>query len=67
MVKISATTLLLLFGGAVISVAAQRCGPQAGNAICAAGNCCSQYGWLVIPPASILAACMIPTVFHCLQ
>ncbi|KAF2655782.1 carbohydrate-binding module family 18 protein [Lophiostoma macrostomum CBS 122681] len=34
---------------AVLSIAsvavAQNCGPQYGNTKCAAGNCCSQYGW----------------------
>lgn len=24
---------------------AQNCGPQYGNQVCAAGKCCSQYGW----------------------
>lgn len=31
---------------ALASVAlAQNCGPQGKNAVCAAGQCCSQYGW----------------------
>lgn len=45
MVKTS--TILLFFASAIMSVAAQRCGPQGGNIVCAAGKCCSQYGWLV--------------------
>ncbi|KAF2197472.1 hypothetical protein GQ43DRAFT_444230 [Delitschia confertaspora ATCC 74209] len=31
-----------LFAGVAL---AQNCGPQYGNQVCAAGNCCSQYGW----------------------
>ncbi|KAL8809494.1 MAG: hypothetical protein Q9200_003362 [Gallowayella weberi] len=33
---------------------AQNCGPAFGNQKCAAGNCCSQYGWVSrIPPPTM--------------
>ncbi|RPB11006.1 hypothetical protein P167DRAFT_554148 [Morchella conica CCBAS932] len=35
----------MLFGAAIASVAAQQCGTQNSNRVCAAGQCCSQYGW----------------------
>ncbi|KAG0644141.1 hypothetical protein HOY80DRAFT_1013659 [Tuber brumale] len=37
--------------GLVTSVFAQNCGPAYGGQICAAGNCCSQYGWCDTTPA----------------
>jgi hypothetical protein len=30
---------------------AQNCGPKYNNAVCAAGKCCSQYGWVRLLPA----------------
>lgn len=63
MVRISATALILLFGSAIVSVAAQQCGTQNGNTVCAVGLCCSQYGWLVI--SSYINYCLHDS--HCLQ
>ncbi|RPA95168.1 hypothetical protein L873DRAFT_1813353 [Choiromyces venosus 120613-1] len=37
-------SLFVVFG-LVTSVFAQNCGPAYGGQICAAGTCCSQYGW----------------------
>lgn len=28
------------------AVLAQNCGPKYKNKVCAAGSCCSQYGWV---------------------
>lgn len=39
---------------------AQNCGPQYNNQVCAAGKCCSQYGW-VRPPTSHLPPPTSPT------
>lgn len=47
-------SLLMLFGAAIASVAAQQCGTQNSNRVCAAGQCCSQYGWLVPHPRHVI-------------
>jgi len=38
-------------------VNAQNCGPRYNNAVCAAGNCCSQYGWCDVTPAHCAVGC----------
>ncbi|KAF2130745.1 carbohydrate-binding module family 18 protein [Dothidotthia symphoricarpi CBS 119687] len=39
--RVSAIAFFSLLSGAL----AGNCGPQNGNAVCATGECCSQYGW----------------------
>ncbi|KAI5808640.1 hypothetical protein DFH27DRAFT_606976 [Peziza echinospora] len=44
----------------VTGVVAQNCGPAYGNTVCAAGNCCSQYGWCDTTAAHCAPATCLP-------